>query len=201
MRILAFCFTFFLFHSVNTFSQDKSVVCHGRFRWSVKTLVDSGGIEMLTMAPSDTSFDAFVKIKPDRKLGIFSKKDGRLPRLPDEKHVVRLKAYIESIKEMGDKDFHIVLKSTTSDAHMVAEVPDPQCYQLKHLPALQQRYSEARMEGERVKKLIKELKQPVLVEITGVPFWDARHWWLHGSSKTGREIHPVLEIRLIDGDR
>ena len=96
----------------------------------------------------------------------------------------------------GDHDYHIVLESPDSVSSIIGEIPDPDCIYLTDFPVQKKKFSMVRSQGDAILNILKETKKPVLVEVTGIPFWDAPHFWIKGSSATGREIHPVLEIKI-----
>lgn len=184
-------------HCVSLYSQGKVKECKGFFRWDVKTLTDSTGANLLSEIPFDSTISQLLSITPPKKFRILSGKDGKLPRYSNEKHLVRVRALIEDIQVKSDQDYHVIMRDPTSGDYMIGEIPDPDCSNLLNFPQLIEKYREARRQMEPVQKLLKEKDQPVMVEITGVPFWDARHWWLCRSAKTGREIHPILEVKLL----
>ena len=179
-------------------SQEQSKECKGFFRWDVKTLTDKQGIDLLSEVPADSTISQLVSVKPPVRMFVLSKQDGRLPRFVSEKHLVKVIAYIEKMNIQADQDFHIVLRSPDSKASMIGEVPDPNCPYLSEFPVLRERFRTARIQGDSVWQQLKDTKKPVLVEVTGVPFWDAPHFWIRGSSKRGREIHPILSIRILN---
>jgi hypothetical protein len=178
-------------------TQSKEKECNGFFRWDVKTLTDSGGMDLLSESPADSAISQLVLIKPPVRMFVLSKKDGRLPRFDSEKHLVRVFAMIEKINIEADEDYHVVLRSPGSKASMIGEIPDPDCPDLSAFPALKEKYRNARIQADSIWQQLKNNKKPLLVEITGVPFWDAPHFWIRGSSRTGREIHPIINIRIL----
>lgn len=174
--------------------------CNGMFRWDVKTLTDPGGAAMISADITGSTLSELVSVHPPKHFFIFSKKDGHLPRYDDEKILVRIKAYIVSIKTERDQDVHITLQSPGSSQTMIAEIPDPGCRIFDTLPGIRKSFTEARHQLQPVVTQLEKTKKPVLVEITGVPFWDARHWWLRGCAKNGREIHPVLSVKILPAE-
>jgi hypothetical protein len=198
MRFLILGFSMTFLFAITGCSQSKVKECNGFFRWDVKTLTDKGGLDLLSETPLDSTISELIKIHPPVHMFVLSKKDGRLPRFDSEKHLVRVFAIIEKINIEADEDYHVVLRSPDSKASMIGEIPDPDCPDLSTFPALKAKYRTARNQADSVWQQLKKTKTPVLVEITGVPFWDAPHFWIRGSSRTGREIHPVLNIRILE---
>jgi hypothetical protein len=186
-----------IFLSLAGFSQGAGMNCKGIFRWEVKTLTDPGGVELLSAKPSESMVSQLVSVHPPKHFFVLSKNDDRLPRYPEEKQVVKVVGFIVKVKTEHDMDQHIVIKSPDADVTMIGEIPDPGCRIFDSLPALRKAYSEARHQLKQVTDKMEATDMPVLVEITGVPFWDARHWWLRGCAHNGSEIHPVLSVKIL----
>ncbi len=186
-----------LLTAISASSQEHDNECKGLFRWDVKTLTDQGGIGLLSARIYDSTLSQLVWVHPPKHFFVLSKKDGRLPRYQEEKSIIRLVAKLVSVKIQKDQDLHIILKSTDSNEMMIGEIPDPGCPIFDSLPELRIAYMEARRQLNMATDQLNETKKPVLVEITGVPFWDAKHWWLHGCARNGREIHPIFSVKLL----
>lgn len=201
-EMVKFCCLLFLglLLSQALFSQERDMECKGFFRWDVKTLTDKPGIDLLSAIVHNSSFDLLVSERPPSHLSVLSAKDGRLPRFDDEQQVVKVVAFIQKVKIQKDRDLHILLKSTDTNKSMIGEIPDPECGIFDAIPELRRTYAEARRQLQQVTDQINTNHKPVLVEITGVPFWDARHWWLRGCARNGREIHPILFIKILSED-
>jgi hypothetical protein len=182
----------------NLFAQEVNKECKGRFRWNVKTLTDSAGISLLSESPYDSSISGLCAVDPPVRMFVLSNKDGMLPRFENETYLVKVVAMVTDMNIQKDQDYHIVLRSIDSKASMIGEIPDPDCSYLSDFPDQRRKFRLARNQGAAVYKILKETKKPVKVEVTGVPFWDAPHFWIRGSSKTGREIHPVTGIRILE---
>jgi len=163
----------------------------------VKTLTDSGGVVLLSARIYDSTLAHLVSVHPPKHFFILSKKDSRLPRYETEKYLVKVVAIIQEVKVQKDQDLHIILKSPDSDDTMIGEIPDPGCRVFDSLPGLRAVFQKARQELELAGIPGKTSGKQVLVEITGVPFWDARHWWLRGCARNGREIHPILSVKIL----
>jgi len=187
---------FGLIGSVSVFSQGTKD-CKGFFRWDVKTLTDAAGKGLPDSLVHDTSISALVSVHPPKHFCILSGRDGSLPRFDDEKKLVRIIAGIVSVTTEHDQDLHIVIRSVDGNDMMVGEIPDPDCRIFDSLPVLRNIYRQARLQLKEATGLAEASGNPVTVEVTGVLFWDARHWWRRGSAKNGREIHPVLSVRLL----
>ena len=197
IRVLILGFSLTFLFATTGCAQGKDKECNGFFRWDVKTLTDSNGMDLLPKPPTDSTISQLVSVQPPVRMSVLSKKDRRLPRFDSEKHLVRVIAIIEEINIQADEDYHVVLRSPYSKTSMIGEIPDPGCAYFSAFPILKDKFTTVRKQGDSVWQQLKKTKTPVLVEITGVPFWDAPHFWLKGSSKTGREIHPILNIRIL----
>lgn len=196
MRV--FLCTILILSASLSFAQSPSGRC-GSWRWNVKTITDRDGPGLLTSKPVKTTIDQLVSVKPDRILNGKSTADGRTPRLATEKQVVEVIAYVTKVKMEKDHDFHLVLKSTTSENTMVGEIPDPGCPNYDNFPALRTHFEKTRREGQAVWNLWMRTHRPVKVRVTGVPFWDGFHDKRpKGASPYYREIHPILSIVPVD---
>jgi len=197
IKVILLCWLLIVLAGFPGYSQGKNKECKGFFRWDVKTLTDSSDLTFMFDLPSDSTIEELIAEPPPVKMGILSKKAGHLPRFDSEKHLVKVIALVTKMSIQGDQDYHIILRSTESKASMIGEIPDPDCSYLSDFPIQREKFRVTRKQGDAIFNILKETNKPVLVEVTGVLFWDAPHFWLKGSSSTGREIHPVLEIKAI----
>jgi len=149
----------------------------GLYRWPVKTLndPDAGTIHW---TPIDTTLAHLTKLpRPDERR--------RSHRTTYELYVYRVVAVVAAVHQQVDQDLHILLRDP-DDPHvrMLAEVPSPMCAN----GAEGAEFTKAR----KVALSIRRRKKPVLVEVTGVGFFDALR--KHGSSYNGFELHPVVSL-------
>lgn len=176
------------------------------FRWDVKTLTDSSGIDWegeiaKTVHRRYTSIEGLT-VKEEQfhscqSVGLNSRRE-------DERRVVKMKVrLIEVKKEANDNDYHIVIQSLTdSDNFMVTEIPDPGGaeYEGVEYSDLRVRLAglRATVEGlldDNVTQSFKDFPPNIIVKLYGVPFWDCHHpGEVSGAAKDFREIHPVLEM-------
>lgn len=180
-----------------TYGQKNNLTCPGRFRWDVKTLTDSAAKSLLFSEVFPASIDELVKAKPEIRMCILSKKHNHLPRFRDERRLVRIIVQVTDYNIQRDQDYHILIRSADGKYRMVAEIPNPDCEIFVPFPYLRNAFKKARDEFDSVRTVLDGTGEPVLVEITGVPFWDAPHWWLRGTASNGREIHPVLSVKIL----
>lgn len=197
MRIWLFLWIVSLGLSTGSLAQQIARECPGRFRWDVKTLTDSSGPAVIRAEVLQSSVAELALAKPAVKFCILRKKHNHWPRLEDEKKLVKVRAFVTKYNTQHDQDFHILIRSEDEKYKMVVEIPDPECQIFASSPELKAVFTKARKEFAEVQKMLDETGKPVLVEITGVPFWDARHWWLKGTAPNGREIHPVIAVQII----
>ncbi|MEI6899082.1 MAG: hypothetical protein WCL00_04335 [Bacteroidota bacterium] len=172
--------------------------CLNYFRWDVKTMTDSSAARLFPLISMNSSIEDLIKLTPPVRLSSLSKNDGKLPRFESEKQLVRIKCEITNMELEKDQDFHIVVKSLTSKATMIVEVPCLFCPVFDLHPEQRAQLSAARSQAIFLYNIFKSNKRPIKVEITGALFWDAPHFWIKRSSKTGIEIHPVTEIRILE---
>jgi hypothetical protein len=180
--------------STGYFNAGKS--CPGVFRWNVKTLTDAIGEQVLFSKVDDTSVKELVTAKRPKGLCLLSFKGGKTPRREDESQMVKVRAFVTGYNIQRDQDYHILI-STNDGAKMVCEIPDPDCSLFATNPTLASVFRRAREDFSHVISRLSESSRPVEVEMVGVPFWDARHWWLRGTAKNGRELHPVISVKIL----
>jgi hypothetical protein len=176
------------------------------FRWDVKTLTDSSGIDWLHRLElaKDNHFATIegLTTKPIAFNSCTSR--AKNTRRYDEKRVVRLSVRLIKIKsEANDEDYHIVIQSLTDENNfMVAEIPDPETpvLQFPEYADLREQYQKLRDDiknllQENVTRAFKDFPPNTIVTIYGVPFYDCKHASsVSGASVNFREIHPVLGI-------
>jgi len=149
----------------------------GLYRWPVKTLADPDA-GVIRWEPIDTTLVHLTKLpRPDHRK--------RSHRTTFELYVYRIRAVVAAVHIQVDQDLHILLRDP-DDPHvrMIAEVPSPLC--ATH--AQEAAFTQARKTALSIRKR----KKPVLVEVTGVGFFDALR--KHGSSSNGFELHPVVSL-------
>ena len=149
----------------------------GLYRWPVKTLADpdAGSIHW---TPIDTTVAHLMKLpRPDERR--------RKHRTTFELYVYRVQAVVAAVHTQVDQDLHILLRDP-DDPHirMIAEVPSPPCASGVEEASFK--------EVRKVALSIRKRKRPVLVEVTGIGFFDALH--KRGASHNGFELHPVLTL-------
>lgn len=178
---------------LSTFAFTVSTDC-GTYRWDYKILIDSAGLELFDNTPVRSSIKVLTQITRPNNSAWHNK------RADEENRVVRVTAYVIAFgKEDNDRDYHLILKSTTCDSTLIAEIPDPTCSKIQGFPGLIAKYTLARTFAENNIDAtptgdIKPLATPLKVRIVGVPFFDKT---AHGNGHAfnGIEIHPILEIQ------
>jgi hypothetical protein len=179
---------------------------HPVFRWDVKTLTDSSGIDWMSeLEKVKNKHFASIEGLTKKPVQFNSCHDvGSNTRRFDEKRVVKLKVRLIKVKkETNDNDFHIVIESlTNSNNHMVVEIPDPNDDEFTDpkYGNLRNIFTDLRTTIEtllnnNVTTAFKNFPNNTMVKIYGVPFWDCKHpGSVSGASMDFREIHPVLKI-------
>jgi hypothetical protein len=165
----------------------------GTWRWSVKTLADAEGVQILNKSPRQTTIKSLANELAPEHLSTGHNFEGRLD---GEHEIVSVDAFIVEYKREPDHDYHIVLQDPNSSETIVSEIPDPECDNLDGFPELQQRYRSIRAwidSKVNVTSRMTEADPAIPVKIEGVPFWDAPHG-ATGASDQGREIHPITDI-------
>ena len=159
----------------------------GLYRWPVKTLADLD-VDSVRWTPIDTTLRHLVALPRPEAVQ-------RRHRSTYEFYVFRMQAVLVSVHTMVDQDLHLLLRDPDDPkARMIAEVPSPWCASgTAHTSAI----AAARRVALSLRRRSRE--EGVLVEVTGVGFFDALH--KRGSSHTGVELHPVLRIAVIEREQ
>lgn len=150
----------------------------GLYRWPVKTLADpdAGAVHW---KPIDTTVKHLTQLPRPAEVH-------RKERTPYEYYVYRVQALLVAVHPQVDQDVHILLRDPDDPSvKMLAEIPSPLCTSGS---ALDSDYVSAR----KVARSLRHRKDEVLVEITGVGFFDALR--KRGSARNGFELHPVLQL-------
>jgi len=119
-------------------------------------------------------------------------------RLPSETKVYSIDCLIIGYKLEDDKDIHIIIEDEKTDSTMVIEIPSSECFDIQKTSRyilfndLDEWFS--KNIGHPTSKFV-FLEKHIPVTITGVGFWDKLHGQ-KGTAHNGREIHPVLSIKL-----
>ena len=163
----------------------------GTYRWDYKVLIDTAGLRVFGIKPHPGKVDDLVRLARPHKEALEGK------RASLEKQQVTVTAFVVAAGKEDDHDYHLVLKSPNNDATLIAEIPDPDCPELKHFPGLKTAYKDARafvrQEIDDKPEKVKPLATPLKVQVTGVVFFDKMSHG-NGHSVNGVEIHPILKI-------
>lgn len=151
----------------------------GYERWPVKILADKDRARV-DFKPVDTTVAKLVAI-PIHEIPY--PEDRRIE--PEEFRVYRVRARLLAVYREKDHDLHLIISDLdTSDAHMIAEIPAPEC-----VAQYLDEYREARSVALRA-------AHNTVVELVGVGFFDFLHDQ-RGVAKNGIELHPVLSLRVL----
>ena len=166
----------------------------GTERWDVKILSDKDTVKIDFSKKYQTTVHQQVSLSmPDIRIS------EHLPRMSGETNVYTLVCYLIEYKKEKDKDVHLVIMDLNTGETMVAEIPGSECSEIRRTS----RYfmfvnlnnwfiSNIGRPTSKFKKPGKKLK----IQITGVGFFDFIHGQ-KGMAANGREIHPVLEMKIV----
>src|SRR5262249_38324516 len=116
----------------------------------------------------------------------------RRTRTTYEFYVFRVQAVLVAVHTMVDQDLHLLLRDPDDPrVKMIAEIPSPLC-----ASGTPQTSADAAARKVAASLRRRSRKEGVLVEIAGVAFFDALH--KRGSSHSGVELHPVLQIAVVE---
>jgi len=174
----------------NTTSETAGTAC-GVERWPVKTLSDEDAARV-SFQPKPSSVAALRALTPPSALPA----DRRIA--PTELTTFTVRARVQEFKLEDDNDIHVVVNEPGKpNDTMVIELVDPQCKGAVHA-VHRDMMQTARNDflgicGELARRF-KDCEADV--EVTGVGFFDSIHGQA-GVAPNGIELHPVLEIRLV----
>jgi hypothetical protein len=183
-------FYFQLFFLFSFLSFAKAQDC-GDKRWDVKTLsdVDTNNINFSNPVRSSVHIQTHLLRPP----GILTS------RTSSEDTVYSITCYIIAYKKkLDDKDIHIIIRDIKTKETMVAEISSADCSSVKKTSRFQQIKSLDEWFEKNIgipKENFTYLWKAKLVTITGVGIFDTVHGQ-KGMAKNGREIHPILTIKI-----
>jgi len=160
-------------------------------RTPVKTLTDA--------AAADVEFNVKqITVAELRKLEAPKKIGNSLARLDSEKHAYEVQAWIIGYKfengPEGDGDFHVVISTPGKPAEtMIFEIPHPDCGRPEDAARFEELRTFIAGLGAKPSPKFYTLPKPVLVTLSGVPFFDKIHGQ-KGVAPNGVELHPGLKI-------
>ncbi len=169
----------------------------GVWRWSVKTLSDPAAYQV-NFAPVARTVSQLRQLQAPDELG------KNTPRLsPREFIVYRVRARLIEYKRQSDRDFHVVIASSTNrKLRMVAEIVDPTCPGAKDSPrvdalkAVRQEFIQ--QYGQPTTSFKPVPGQPIAI-LVGVALWDlcTDAHKPRGAAPNCIELHPVLDIEPV----
>lgn len=149
-------------------------------RWTVKILTDADG-DSVSRVAEPTTIAALVDLPEPRES---RPAHGRLAM---ERRTFRIRGILVETRPQSDSDLHLVLADPLDPSkRLVAEIPDSAC-------ALGARHASDFAEARRA---VERLPYGILVDVTGVAFWDSEHGQT-GSAANGIELHPVLLVEPV----
>ncbi len=184
------CISFLIF--INTL--DAQV-----YRWSVKTLTDTVGQRIYHINPIQDSISRLADTNLNPRPSKYQLNKGK--RANAEKVKVTFIAYILATGIEDDGDYHLVMEDLRNGTTLIAEIPNPESENLLDFKNLKQDFSNARNEIDtkigKPSNSVKNLRKKMKVCVTGFIFFDKM---AHGKGHAlnGIEIHPVLEIEVLE---
>ena len=184
MKVLLL-FTFFLF----IIGDSTAFAQCGSQRWDVKTLKDSEAVEINFTPVTSTVHKQLAFPKPDYH--------NDNPRDATEKKVYKIKCILIQYNQQNDSDWHLIVKDLTTDEKMVVEIPDLDCIDQSNPNFNKIDVSRRRLVAHvgPVKKTPRVPPPGTRLQIIGVGFFDKKN---HPTGFKGREIHPVLELKVLE---
>lgn len=158
-------------------------------RWAVKTLGDA-------YFPSEPAIRTTIEEQCALPAQHVEESVGRLST---EKQLITLSANLIEARKEFDGDYHLVLEDPVTHVRMIAEIPDtsgraPLIYKQRFMAA---RRAIDALNGTPGMLGVRYAK-PVAIEITGIGFFDEAHMITpKGMPSNFREIHPVIEVKLL----
>jgi hypothetical protein len=181
-------FLFFLMVSVHS-HLSYAQIC-GVERWSIKTLSDQDTIKI--------NFKNLIKSTVNEQVNLQAPSRKTI-RLENETIVYSIDCFIIGYKREGnDKDIHIIIEDIKTDETMVAEIPSHLCPEVQKTSRYELFRSLNIWFEENIgipTSRFVYFENHIPVTIVGVGFFDFNHGQI-GMARNGREIHPVLSIKL-----
>jgi len=161
----------------------------GSERWEVKILSDAEAGDIKFTPVKSTVSKQLALMKPDYHENNLRDKT--------EKKVYKIDCILLEYVQEADSDWHLVVKDLVTNEKMVVEIPDPDCIDQSNPHFSKIDLSRKRLTAKvgPVKK--KPRKPPVgtKIQIIGVGFFDKKN---HPKGFKGRELHPVLELKVLN---
>ena len=160
----------------------------GSERWDVKILNDTeaGDINFTPVTSTVKKQLAFAKPAYHESN----------PRDPTEKKVYKINCILVKYMLESDSDWHLVVQDLVTNQQMVVEIPNIDC-----IDASNPRFNKIEISRKRLKAAVGPVKTTprtpppgTKLQIVGVGFFDKSN---HPIGFKGRELHPVLELKVL----
>ncbi len=167
-------------------------------RWPVKTLTDEK-LSLLKLKPIKRKSITWLitREEPDE-----ADKTDNARLIGIETMVFRVRGVVLGHVREDDKDFHVVIAEENDPSKtMIIEFPSSECKSVCN-SGLVAKMNKSRNDylakvGKPTTKY-KELTTRILIEVTGVGFWDHKHGTpQHGVAPNNVELHPILSLKVI----
>jgi hypothetical protein len=160
----------------------------GTERWPVKILQDAeaGSITFTPITSTVQKQLAFTKPTYHNDN----------PRDATEKKVYKINCILIMYRAETDKDWHLIIQDRATNKQMVAEIPDPGCVDMSNTHFSKLIVSRNRLKAKvgPVTGTYRAAPSGTKLQIIGVGFFDKDN---HPIGFKGREIHPVLELKVL----
>lgn len=166
-------------------------------RWPVKTLTDTK-VNLVKFRSKKKSITWLISREEPAEAD--KTDDARLIGI--ETMTFRVRGIVVGHVKEADKDFHVVIsEENDSTKTMIIEFPSSECRDVCS-SSYAAKINKARADyiakvGTPTTKY-KELTKRILIEVTGVGFWDGEHATpQHGVAPNNVELHPIIKIKVI----
>ena len=158
------------------------------YRWDVKTGADA--LARLVSRRVEITVDELNRLpRPPRG----ATAEGRVPPVEQTEYVVTGRLLVYRLEQDGD--IHLVIQDETSEATLIAEIPNPDL--VSDASPWRSLIQAARATFEREFRVTASRSDGGrrMITLRGVGFWDRRDHGI-GASENGVELHPVLSLSL-----
>jgi len=167
-------------------------------RWPVKTLTDEK-LSLLKLKPIKRKSITWLITREEP---VEADKTDNARLIGIETMVFRVRGVVLGHVREDDKDFHVVIAEENDPTKtMIIEFPSSECKSVCN-SSLVAKMNKSRNDylakvGKPTTKY-KELTTRILIEVTGVGFWDHKHGTpQHGVAPNNVELHPILSLKVI----
>lgn len=167
-------------------------------RWQVKTLTDTT-VKLVKFTPVKKKTITWLR---NREEPAESDKTDEARLLGIETMNFKVRGVIVGHVKEDDKDYHVVIAEENDPSKtIIIEFPSVECKSVcssKYLVKIKKARADYIAKVGTPTSKYKELKKRIVIDVTGVGFWDMKHANpQHGVAPNNIELHPVLKIKII----